>query len=50
MFLSVPIMVILLVVCSHVPALHPLAILLSREGLPESEKMPDKSPQRDLFS
>ena len=50
MFLSVPIMVMLLVVCSHVPALRPLAILLSREGLPESEKMLDESPQRDLFS
>ena len=50
MFLSVPIMVMLLVVCSHLPALRPLAILLSREGLPESEKMLDESPQRDLFS
>ncbi|RYG92290.1 AI-2E family transporter [Loktanella sp. IMCC34160] len=37
MFLSVPIMVMLLVVCSHVPALRPVAILLSREGLPEPE-------------
>lgn len=39
MFLSVPIMVMMLVVCSHVPALRPIAILLSREGLPESEGM-----------
>ncbi|WP_420859251.1 AI-2E family transporter [Marivivens marinus] len=38
MFLSVPIMVMLLVVCSHVPALRPVAILLSREGLPEPEE------------
>lgn len=37
MFLSVPIMVMLLVVCSHVPSLRPIAILLSREGLPEPE-------------
>jgi len=37
MFLSVPIMVSLLVVCSHVPSLRPIAILLSREGLPEPE-------------
>ena len=37
MFLSVPIMVMLLVVCSHVPSLRPIAILLSREGLPEAE-------------
>jgi predicted PurR-regulated permease PerM len=37
MFLSVPIMVALLIVCSHVPGLRPIAILLSREGLPETE-------------
>lgn len=49
MFLSVPIMVMLLVVCSHVPNLRPLAILLSREGLPESEKMLDQPIDRDLF-
>ncbi|MEJ6398864.1 AI-2E family transporter [Yoonia sp. 208BN28-4] len=48
MFLSVPIMVMMLVVCSHVPALRPIAILLSREGLPESEKMLDAT-ERDLF-
>ncbi len=35
MFLSVPIMVALMIVCSEVPALRPVAILLSREGLPE---------------
>ncbi|MEJ6401952.1 AI-2E family transporter [Yoonia sp. 2307UL14-13] len=49
MFLSVPIMVMLLVVCSHVPHLRPFAILLSREGLPESEKMLDQQIERDLF-
>ena len=49
MFLSVPIMVMLLVVCSHVPALRPLAILLSREGLPESEQTLQKTAERDLF-
>ncbi len=49
MFLSVPIMVMLLVVCSHVPGLRPFAILLSREGLPESEKMLDQPIERDLF-
>ncbi|SDO71297.1 Predicted PurR-regulated permease PerM [Lutimaribacter pacificus] len=37
MFLSVPIMVGMMIVCSHVPALRPIAILLSREGLPEDE-------------
>lgn len=49
MFLSVPIMVMLLVVCSHVTSLRPLAILLSREGLPESEQMLDQPIDRDLF-
>ena len=42
MFLSVPIMVMLLVVCSHIPALRPVAILLSREGLPDSETLTRK--------
>ncbi len=50
MFLSVPIMVMLLVVCSHVPALRPIAIVLSREGLPESEQMLDEPMQSDLFN
>jgi predicted PurR-regulated permease PerM len=49
MFLSVPIMVMLLVVCSHVPSLRPFAVLLSREGLPEDEKMLDQPIDRDLF-
>ncbi|MBO6855028.1 MAG: AI-2E family transporter, partial [Marivivens sp.] len=38
MFLSVPIMVMMLVVCSHVPTLRPVAVLLSREGLAEEEQ------------
>lgn len=50
MFLSVPIMVMMLVVCSHVPALRPIAILLSREGLPESERTLDESAESDLFN
>jgi len=37
MFLSVPIMVALMIVCSEIPAVRPVAILLSREGLPEPE-------------
>ena len=49
MFLSVPIMVMMMVVCSHVAALRPIAILLSREGLPESENMLDHPVQKDLF-
>ncbi len=44
MFLSVPIMVGLMIVCSHVPALRPIAILLSREGLPDDT--PTSAPQR----
>lgn len=42
MFLSVPIMVMLLVVCSHVPELRKVAVLLSREGLPEDERELDR--------
>jgi predicted PurR-regulated permease PerM len=34
MFLAVPIMVMLMIVCSHVPALRSVAILLSRDGDP----------------
>ncbi|SHJ21047.1 AI-2E family transporter [Wenxinia saemankumensis] len=41
MFLSVPIMVGLMIVCSEIPSLRPIAILLSREGLPEPETQPD---------
>lgn len=37
MFLAVPIMVSLMIVCSHVPGLRPIAVLLSREGLPETD-------------
>jgi predicted PurR-regulated permease PerM len=37
MFLAVPIMVALMIVCAQSPALRPLAILLSREGLPEED-------------
>lgn len=33
MFLSVPIMVSLMIICAEIPVLRPLAILLSREGL-----------------
>ncbi|MFY0680196.1 MAG: AI-2E family transporter [Thalassovita sp.] len=37
MFLSVPIMVAMMIICSKVPALRPFAILLSRQGLPEED-------------
>lgn len=37
-FLSVPIAVIALIVCSHVPQWHPVAILLSKDGrVPSAE-------------
>ena len=49
MFLSVPIMVMLLVVCSHMPQLRPFAILLSREGFPETEQMLNETAKRDVF-
>ncbi|MBK44911.1 MAG: AI-2E family transporter [Roseovarius sp.] len=42
MFLAVPIMVGIMIVCSHVPGLRPVAVLLSREGLPESESDLDR--------
>jgi AI-2 transport protein TqsA len=38
MFLAVPIMVAIMIVCSHIPGARPVAILLSREGLPENEE------------
>lgn len=37
MFLAVPIMVAAMIVCSHIPSARPVAVLLSREGLPEYE-------------
>lgn len=40
MFLSVPIMVAVMIVASHVPGLRPVAVLLSREGLPDDETTP----------
>ena len=35
MFLAVPIMVAMMIVCAHIPWLRPVAVMLSREGLPE---------------
>ncbi|MCC5985284.1 MAG: AI-2E family transporter [Rhodobacteraceae bacterium] len=37
MFLAVPIMVGAMIVCSHIPSARPVAVLLSREGLPEDD-------------
>ncbi|SMO60431.1 AI-2E family transporter [Paracoccus laeviglucosivorans] len=36
-FLAVPIMVAVMIVCSHVSWLRPVAVLISQEGLPEAE-------------
>jgi AI-2 transport protein TqsA len=47
MFLSVPIMVALMIICSEIPALRPLAVLLSREGLPEGPSEPGPSGGAD---
>lgn len=39
MFLAVPIMVIVMIVCSHIPGGRPLAVMLSRDGeIPDSEE------------
>ncbi len=40
MFLSVPIMVAVMIVSSHVQGLRPVAVLLSREGLPDDDTSP----------
>ena len=53
MFLAVPIMVAVMIICSHIPQLRPIAILLSREGLPDTEfpfdsrSAPDVQTARD---
>ena len=46
MFLAVPIMVGVMIACSHVPGLRPVAILLSREGLPDTGAERPVSPFR----
>ncbi|WP_265500731.1 AI-2E family transporter [Paracoccus beibuensis] len=35
MFLAVPIMVALMIICAHIPWLRAVAVMLSREGLPD---------------
>lgn len=37
MFLAVPILVAMMIICSHIPAARPFAVLISREGLPDLE-------------
>lgn len=35
MFLAVPILVAVMIICWHIPAARPVAVLISREGLPD---------------
>ncbi|SIO54474.1 Predicted PurR-regulated permease PerM [Rhodovulum sp. ES.010] len=44
MFLAVPIMVSIMIVCSHIGGLRPVAVLLSRDGLPDSGLDPEGHP------
>jgi predicted PurR-regulated permease PerM len=46
MFLAVPIMVMVMIACSHVPFLHPIAILLSRDGVPMAVEEPRLRPKK----
>lgn len=46
MFLAVPIMVIVMIVCSHVPELRPIAILLSRDGRISETAAPGNNGER----
>lgn len=47
MFLAVPIMVSVMIVCSHIPGLRPVAVILSREGLPDTELELGQRPAAD---
>lgn len=40
MFLSVPIMAAVMIICAHIPWLRPVAIILSREGQPDDVDEP----------
>ncbi|MDO5647343.1 AI-2E family transporter [Paracoccus sp. (in: a-proteobacteria)] len=42
MFLAVPIMVALMIVCAHIEWLRPVAVMLSREGLPDDGSEDDQ--------
>lgn len=49
MFLAVPFMVAVMIVCSHIPAARPVAVLLSREGLPEEEfPLSQRAPEDEV--
>lgn len=45
MFLAVPIMVAIMIICSHIPSARPVAILLSRDGLPEIDPAEQFAPE-----
>jgi len=45
MFLAVPIMVAIMIICSHIPSARAVAILLSREGLPEIDPSEQFAPE-----
>lgn len=47
MFLAVPIMVSIMIVCSHTRRLRPIAILLSREGFPDLDLDLSTEQRRD---
>jgi len=47
MFLSVPIMVSVMIICAEIPTLRPLAILLSREGLVDETVRTDEDRADD---
>ncbi|HKK34852.1 MAG TPA: AI-2E family transporter [Paracoccaceae bacterium] len=46
MFLSVPIMVAAMIVCSRSPRLRPIAVILSRDGLPDRRVHPAEAADR----
>ncbi|WP_240643664.1 AI-2E family transporter [Paracoccus siganidrum] len=46
MFLAVPIMVAMMIVCAHIPWLRPVAVMLSREGLPDDGSGDEKKGDR----
>ena len=50
MFLAVPIMVSVMIVCSHIKGLRPVAVILSREGLPDVDSDFEDRPQLNNLS
>lgn len=48
MFLAVPMMVSVMIVCAHIPTLRPVAVLLSREGLLDTDVGNDSGVPRKV--